>query len=77
MVQRPWSSGSLVLWFPGSLVSILWSLVAAFGRFQILQTTAFEASEKIGSVQNTIFVVVEMLRLLKSKDNCKCTVRGS
>ena len=71
-----WSPGPLVLWSPGpgplvpwsSDLSILWSSVAAFGRFQILPVTAFGASDKTGPLQSTIFLVFKMLRLLRSQE---------
>ena len=68
MVPWSWSRfpGPLVPWSSG--LSFLWSLVAAFGRLQILPSTAFGASEKIGSLQITIFVAFELLPLLRSQE---------
>ena len=54
--------------FLGLWLSILWSLVAVFGRTKILLVTAFGASEKTGPLQSTIFVAFEMLRLLRSQE---------
>ena len=80
----PWSSesfGPLVLWFlvlwshgPGPVVlwssdlSILWSLVAVFGRIEILPITAYGASEKIGLQKNNDICGFESLRLLRSQE---------
>ena len=77
----PWSSGPLVLWFlvlwshgPGPLVpwssglSILWSLVAVFGRIEILPITAYGACEKIGLQKNNDICGFESLRLLRSQE---------
>ena len=75
-----WSPGPLVLWFlvlwshgPGPLVwssglSILWSLVAVFGRIEILPITAYGASEKIGLQKNNDICGFESLRLLRSQE---------
>ena len=67
---RFWSSGPLV---PGPLVwssglSILWSLVAVFGRIEILPITAYGASEKIGLQKNNDICGFESLRLLRSQE---------
>ena len=77
----PWSSGPLVLgplvpwsWSCGPLVpwpsglSILWSLVAVFGRIEILPITAYGASEKIGRQKNNDICGFESLRLLRSQE---------
>ena len=79
LVLVPWSSGSLV----GALVpwswscplvpwssglSILWSLVAVFGRIEILPITAYGASEKIGLQKNNDICGFESLRLLRSQE---------
>ena len=65
----PWSSGPLVLWSPGSSgLSILWSLVAVFGRMEILPITAYGASEKIGLQKNNDICGFESLRLLRSQE---------
>ena len=77
----PWSSGPLVLWFlvlwshgPGPVVlwssglSILWSLVAVFGRIEILPITAYGASEKIGLQKNNDICGFESLRRLRSQE---------
>ena len=48
VAQSPWS--------PGPLVSILWLLVAACGRLEILPITASGASEKLRLLQITIVV---------------------
>ena len=42
--------------------------VAAFGRLEIMPSTAFGASEKIGRVQISIFEVFEMLRFLRKQE---------
>ena len=76
--------GPLVLWSPGPLVlgllvpgplvpwssglSILWSLVAVFGRIEILPITAYGASEKIGLQKNSDICGFESLRLLRSQE---------
>ena len=70
----PWSPAPLLLWFPDPLVpwssglSILWSLVAAFGRLEILPITGFGASIKMGRVQVKIFEVLEILRLVRNQE---------
>ena len=58
MVLVPWSSG----------LSILWSLVAVFGRIEILPITAYGASEKIGFQKNNDICGFESLRLLRSQE---------
>ena len=63
VAQSPWSSGPLVL-----CLSILWSLVAVVGKFPRLLMIVFGASEERGPLQITIFVVFEMLRLLRSQE---------
>ena len=76
-----WSPGPgpLVLWSlwshgPGPLVpwssglSILWSLVAVFGRIEILPITAYGASEKIGLQKDNDICGFESLRLLRSQE---------
>ena len=65
-----WSPGPLVRWSSG--LSILWSLVAAFGKLDILG-----ASEKIGLRQPSILVAFDMLRRLQSQENFKYNVRES
>ena len=67
----PWSSGPLscgplVPWSSG--LSILWSLVAVFGRIEILPITAYGASEKIGLQKNNDICGFESLRLLRSQE---------
>ena len=54
LVPWSWSPGPLVPWSFWVLngLSILWSLVAVFGRLEILPITVFGASEKIGLQQN-------------------------
>ena len=80
----PWSYGPLVLWSPGpgplvlwspgplvpwsSGLSMLWSLVAVFGRIEILPITAYGASEKIGLQKNNDICGFESLRLLRSQE---------
>ena len=63
-----WSDGPgpVVLWSPG--LSILWSLVAVFGRIEILPITANGASEKIGLQKNNDICGFESLRLLRSQE---------
>ena len=69
----PWSSGSwsfgpmvLVPWSSG--LSILWSLVAVFGRIETLPITAYGASEKIGLQKNNDICGFEKIRLLRSQE---------
>ena len=61
-----WSCGPLVPWSSG--LSILWSLVAVFGRIEILPITAYGASEKIGLQKNNDICGFESLRLLRSQE---------
>ena len=50
LVPWSWSCGPLVPWSSG--LSILWSLVAVFGRIEILPITAYGASEKMELQKN-------------------------
>ena len=61
-----WSCGPLVPWSSG--LSILWSLVAVFGRIEILPITAYGASEKIGLQKNKDICGFESLRRLRSQE---------
>ena len=47
---------------------MLWSLVAVFGRIEILPITAYGASEKIGLQKNNDICGFESLRLLRSQE---------
>ena len=55
---------------PGPLVPsgrlVLWSLVGALGRLRMLHITASGAFEELGTLQITVFVVLEMLRTLST-----------
>ena len=66
LVPWSWSCGPLVPWSSG--LSILWSLVAVFGRIEILPITAYGASEKIGLQKNNDICGFESLRLLRSQE---------
>ena len=66
LVPWSWSCGRLVFWSSG--LSILWSLVAVFGRIEILPITAYGASEKIGLQKNNDICGFESLRLLRSQE---------
>ena len=66
LVPWSWSCGPLVPWSSG--LSILWSLVAVFGRIEILPITAYGASEKIGLQKNNDICGFETLRLLRSQE---------
>ena len=66
MVPWSWSCGPLVPWSSG--LSILWSLVAVFGRIDILPITAYGASEKIGLQKNNDICGFESLRCLRSQE---------
>ena len=66
LVPWSWSCGPLVPWSSG--LSILWSLVAVFGRLEILPVTAYGASEKIGLQKNNDICGFESLRLLRSQE---------
>ena len=66
LVPWSWSCGPLVRWSSG--LSILWSLVAVFGRIEILPITAYGASEKIGLQKNNDICGFESLRLLRSQE---------
>ena len=66
LVPWSWSCGPLVPWSSG--LSILWSLVAVFGRIEILPITAYGASEKIGLQKNNDVCGFESLRLLRSQE---------
>ena len=66
LVPWSWSCGPLVPWSSG--LSILWSLVAVFGRIEILPITASGASEKIGLQKNNGICGFESLRLLRSEE---------
>ena len=66
LVPWSWSCGPLVPWSSG--LSILWSLVAVFGRIEILPITAYGASEKIGLQKNSDICGFASLRLLRSEE---------
>ena len=66
LVPWSWSCGPLVPWSSG--LSILWSLVAVFGRIEILPITAYGASEKIGLQKNNDICGFESLRFLRSEE---------
>ena len=66
LVPWSWSGGPLVPWSSG--LSILWSLVAVFGRIEILPITAYGASEKIGLQKNNDICGFESLPLLRSEE---------
>ena len=66
LVPWSWSCGPLVPWSSG--LSILWSLVAVFGRIEMLPITAYGASEKIGLQKNNDICGFESLRLLRSQE---------
>ena len=66
LVPWSWSCGPLVPWSSG--LSILWSLVAVFGRIETLPITAYGASEKIGLQKNNDICGFESLRLLRSQE---------